>query len=134
MKRLRSFEKRVPQKSADRGPQPERRAARPPSAFALDPAAPLFCLVSHKLLRWFFPCFCSFSLASSLLLELAFLPDCGLASASFYALAACAGSSDDAKIHQSPLHSLLFCLVNTAALFGIVQFCAAHFTHVADGP
>jgi cellulose synthase/poly-beta-1,6-N-acetylglucosamine synthase-like glycosyltransferase len=84
-----------------------------------------FCLVSHKLLRWFVPVFLLFSLASSLLLwNLPFYRIAALLQASFYALAACGWIVGRRQNSTRALYiPYYFCLVNTAALFGIVQFC-----------
>jgi cellulose synthase/poly-beta-1,6-N-acetylglucosamine synthase-like glycosyltransferase len=83
-----------------------------------------FCLVSHKLFRWFVPVFLLFSLASSLLLwNLLFYRIAALLQASFYTLAACGWIAGRRPNSTRALYiPYYFCLVNTAALFGIVQF------------
>jgi hypothetical protein len=81
-------------------------------------------LVSHKLLRWFVPVFLLFSLASSLLLwHLSFYRIAALLQASFYGLAACGWIVGRRRNSTKALYiPYYFCLVNTAALFGVVQF------------
>jgi cellulose synthase/poly-beta-1,6-N-acetylglucosamine synthase-like glycosyltransferase len=83
-----------------------------------------FCLVSHKLLRWFVSLFLLFSFASSLCLwHLPLFRISALLQASFYGLALCGWiigrRRNSSRVLYIPYY---FCLVNTAAFLGIVQF------------
>jgi cellulose synthase/poly-beta-1,6-N-acetylglucosamine synthase-like glycosyltransferase len=83
-----------------------------------------FSLVSHKLLRWFVPVFLLLSLSASLfLLHLPFYRVAALLQASFYGMAASAWivgrRRNSTRVLYIPYY---FCLVNTAALLGIIQF------------
>jgi len=114
MKRLAAASKRVPE-SADVGPQPERRRAAAECFLALDQLRPGS--ASFHIVRWFVSGFCSFSLVPVAALELAFLPDCGLASGQLLRLADVAGCRTTQNFTE-PSTFLLFCLVNTGSILG----------------
>lgn len=83
-----------------------------------------FCLVSHKLFRWFVPVFLLLSLSASLFLwHFPYYRVAALLQASFYGLAACGWIVGRRRNSTRALYiPYYFCLVNTAALFGIIQF------------
>jgi cellulose synthase/poly-beta-1,6-N-acetylglucosamine synthase-like glycosyltransferase len=95
-----------------------------------------FALVSHKVLRWFAPCFMILLLVASLALwNSTFYRFAGLTQGVFYLLAAVGSLLSlrpaSWRIFYVPYY---FCLVNTAALVGIFQYLAGNlastWTHV----